>query len=157
MTTSDSFTPVITYWTIVESIDAILAPTDSLNIQMSVIPNTYYYATINLSTASTTVGYIQNGLFTGSSGLVTNVDSLTDGQTTTPANFSASNYAGVRFDMGSQTNVDFICIHLQSGIGDAIKFYGSNSQGSNYSQITTPTNSNTYWTINTFTNDNYRY
>ena len=134
-----------------------LSISDSLNVQLAIPKNTYFYDNIGLSDSTPVVGYVDNGAFTGSNGVVTNVSSLTDGETSSPATFSSSDYAGVRFDLGSQKETNFICIHLQGGINDSIKLYGSNSQGSGYSLIISANSGNANWTVNEYNSVSYRY
>jgi len=154
---SESLNRAVEYWEVFYTNSDSLSTSDSFSAQIRLDENSYFYDTINLSNATTTVGYINSGLFTSSVGLVSNVNSLVDGQTLTPAVFTASNYAGVRFDLGSAKESDFICVHLQSGAGQGIKLYGSNSQGSNYSLITTATNGNDSWTVNIYVAQSFRY
>ena len=158
ISTSDSLTPTLQFWREERTISESLNLSDGLTAQLVIDSNSFYYATVDLAGASTTVGYVSGETWTTSSSVVSQVEGLTDGQTSNPAIFSASNRAGVRFDLGSQKSIDFISIHLQSGETESIKLYGSNSQSSAYTLLTTVSNGNNTWTINELDSTySYRY
>ena len=158
ITASESFDKEIQYWRSVRSVSTSATLSDSFTVQMVVDNDTYYYDTISLSNATTTQGYTSSGNFTSTGGLVTNIEGLTDGYTNTPANYTGNTLAGVRYDLGSQTEIDFICVHLKSGMTDNIRLYGSNSQGSGYALISSPITGQASWTVNEFPSSvNYRY
>ena len=147
---SDTFDEDTSYWRSVRAVSNSVSLGDSFTAQLVVNQDTYYYDTISLSSATTTIGYVSGGSWTSSAGRVTNVEGLTDGQISRPATFSGNTLAGVRFDLGTQTPTDFICVHLRSGMNDTIKLFGSNSQGSGYTLLETPTTGQGNWTINEF-------
>jgi len=155
--TAESLSRAVENWRQILTNSDSLATSDSLNVQIRVMDDAYFYDNAELKNASRISGYVENGSFVSSSGLVTSAGSLVDGQTSTSATFSGSDYAGVRFDLGSQTTINFICIYLNSGFSELIKFYGSNSQGSGWTLIATANNSSANWTINEFNECNYRY
>ena len=155
VTVSESLSKAVQAWFYTTTPSDSLAVSDSLSVQIGVDNDTYFYDTGGLSSKSRLTGSISSGSFTSDTTRVSNSDNLVDSNTNSPCTFSGSNSeACIVFDMTAQTEVNYMALY---GSGGSIYFYGSNSQGSGYSLISTASIGVSGWNINRFFTANYRY
>ena len=132
---------------------------DGLTLQVDIANDTYFYDNYGMDSATKLVGYINSGNFTSDTDAVTNIIGLYDNATFLPATYKGASHskACVVFDFGSQVNVDFIAVFVQSALTNPLKLYGSNSQGSGYNLIANMFGSDNNWQVSDFTAVTYRY
>ena len=132
---------------------------DGLTVQTTIANDTYFYDNYGMDSATKLVGYINSGNFTSDTDAVTNIIGLYDSATFLPATYKGASHskACVVFDFGSQVNVDFIAVFVQSALTNPLKLYGSNSQGSGYNLIANMFGSDNNWQVSDFTAVTYRY
>ena len=134
-----------------------LSISDGLSVQVKITDDVYFYDNIGLKDATILRGSISGGNFTSNNALIVNESSLTDGHVGLSTTFkSTSGTSCVVFDLGSAKETTFVAIYLNTILNGNINFYGSNSQGSGYSNIGFSNSSSTGWAIN-IVDDTYRY